>query len=111
MFWRKKQTETKVTEAKPKKVKKLSPREIIGNQIEQLGLGQSLSYRLPETYGGGLAVVELNPEYPGKGKKYVLKTDKIVEGKPAGKRSRLWDSDKPKDIAGWILDRNGELFS
>jgi hypothetical protein len=81
-------------------VKKLSPNEVIANQIGQLDPGQSLSYRLPETFGGGLAVVELNTEYPGKGKKYVLSTDKIVEGKPAGKRSRIWDSDKPKDIAG-----------
>jgi len=54
-------------------------------------------YRRP---GGGLADVELNPEYPGKGKKYVLVTDKMVEGKPAGKRGRLQDSDKPEDMAG-----------
>ena len=111
MFWKKKQTEAKPVEPKPQKAKKLSPKEIMMNQIEQLGAGQSLSYRLPETFGGGLAVVELNPQYPGRGKKYVLSTDAIVEGKPAGKRSRLWDSDKPKDLAGWILERNGELFS
>jgi len=38
MFWKKKQTEAKA-EAKPQKVKKLSPKEIMGNQIEQLGAG------------------------------------------------------------------------
>ena len=111
MFWKKKQAEAKAKEAKPKKVKKLSPKEIIGNQIEQLSPGQSLSYRLPETYGGGLAIVGLNPEYPGKGKKYVLSTDKIVAGKPAGQKTRFWDSNKPKDVASWILEKNGELFS
>lgn len=111
MFWKKKQTEAKATEAKPQKVEKLSPKEIIGNQIEQLGPGQSLSYKVPEVWGGDFITVELNPQYPGKGKKYVLGTDKIVEGKPAGKRSRMWDSDKPKDIAGWIVERDGKLFS
>ena len=111
MFWKKKPaTEAKATEAKPK-VKKLSPKEIMSNQFEQLGPGQCLSYRLPETYGGGLAVVELNPQYPTKGRMYIVSTEKIVGDKPAGQRSRLWDSNKAKDVAGWIIDRGGELFS
>lgn len=99
MFWKK------------EKEKKLTPKDIIGGKIEQLGPGETVSYRLPEVYGGGLAVVELNPQYPEKGKKYVLSLDKIVDGKPAGKRSRLWESNKPKDFAGWIVDRSGELYS
>jgi len=111
MFWKKKQTEAKAKEAKPQKAKKLSPKEIMINQIEQLGPGQSVSYRLPETYGGGLAVVELNSQYPTKGRMYILSTEKIVGGKPARQRSRLWDSNKAKDMAGWIIDRGGELFS
>ena len=115
MFWKKKPTEAKPTEAKAEvpqpKAKELSPKEIMINQIEQLSPGQSISYRLPEIRGGGLAVVELNPQYPKKGKKFIVSTDKIVEGKPAGKRLRLFDSDKPKDLAGWILGHGGELFS
>jgi len=108
MFWKKKSATEE--QLKPK-AKKLSPRKIIEERIKQLAPGQSISYRLLETFGGGLAVVELNPQYPTEGRMYILSTEKIVDGKPTGKRNRLWDSDKPRDIAGWILDRNGELFS
>lgn len=103
MFWGKKSTEPRE--------KKLSPKEVIINKIEQLTPGQALCYKLPETYGGGLAVVELNPQYPQKGKRYVMSTEELVDNKPSGKRRRLWDSDKPKDLAAWIIDRNGVLFS
>ena len=68
-------------------------------------------YRLRSAPAMGIAVIELNPEYPGKGKKYTLSTDKIVEDKPAGKRSRLWDYNKATDIAKWIMERGGELYS
>ena len=37
MFWKKKQTGVKATEAKPQKVKKLSPKDIIASKVEQLG--------------------------------------------------------------------------
>jgi hypothetical protein len=107
MFWKKKPAAEE--QLKPK-AKKLSPREIIAERIKQLAPGQTISYRLPETYGGELAVVEPNPQYPTKGRMYILSTEKIVDGKPGGQRSRLWDSNKPKDIAGWIIDRGGELF-
>jgi len=121
MFWKKKQPvatalegkaqETKVEAQEPQKAKKLSPKEIIIDRIEQLAAGETVSYRLAEARGGGLAVVELNPQYPEKGKKYFLSLEKIVDGKPAGTRSRLWDSNKPKELAGWIIERGGELYS
>jgi len=115
MFWKKKEAAVKPTEAKagpPKsKEKKLSPKDIIASKVEQLGPEESVSYRLPEVYGGGLAVVELNVQYPEKGKRYFLSLEKIVDGKPAGTRSRLWDSNKPKELAGWIIERGGELYS
>jgi len=91
--------------------KKLTPKDIMASKIEELGPGQSLSYRLAEVYGGGLAIVELNPDYPGKGKKYFLSLDKLVDDKPAGKRSRLWESNKPKDFGGWIIERGGQPYS
>ena len=108
MFWKKKPV---TGEPSKQKAKKLSPKDIIENQIKQLSPGQSINYRLAEIYGGGLVVVELNPQYPTKGRMYILSTEKIVGGKPAGQRSRLWDSNKAKDMAGWIIDRGGELFS
>jgi len=91
---------------------KLSQKDIIANQVEQLGPGQSLSYRLPKSFGGELAVIELNPRYPeGKQKKYILWEQQIEDGKPAGKRRHFLDFDKPKELAGWVIDKGGELFS
>jgi len=104
MFWKRKKTEGA-------REKKLSPKEVITNEIEQLAPGQALSYKHTETFGGGLTVVELNPQYPEKGKKYNVSTEELVDNKPAGKRRRLFDSNKPKDVASWILDRDGTPFS
>ena len=121
MFWRKRQPVAGSPEVKPgdmttkvqkpQKVKKLSPGEIIANLIEQLQPGQSLSYRLAKIYGGDLAVVELNPRYPQRGKKYSMSTEALLDGKPSGKRTRLWYSDRPSHIANWIIDRQGEPFN
>ena len=55
--------------------------------------------------GMGAAVVELNPSYSEKrGKKYNIYTSDVVDMQPAGKRQKLFDSNKPKDIARWIKD-------
>ena len=59
------------------------------------------------THGGplgmGAAVIELNPNYPGKKqKKYNAYTADVVDMQPVGKGQKLFDSDKPKDIASWI---------
>ena len=61
------------------------------------------------THGGplgmGAAVVELNPNYPGKkGKKYNIYTADVVDMQPVGKGQKLFDSNKPKDIAHWIKE-------
>lgn len=96
---------------KPAAGRELSQKDIIANQIERLGLGQSLSYKLSENCGGGLAVIELNPRYPEKRqRKYILSTDKIVDGEPAGKKYLLFGHDNPKVLAGWVVDRQGEAF-
>ena len=101
MFWKKKQTE-----AKPK-AKKLSPAEILVSRLEQLSLGQSLVYRLAKVYGGDLVIVDLNPRYPNKGqRKYRMSTERLVDGKPCG-QTILWYFEKPKNLAKWILERNG----
>ena len=61
------------------------------------------------THGGplgmGAAVIELNPNYPGKKqKKYNVYTADVVDMQPVGKGQKLFDSNKPKDIARWIED-------
>ena len=108
MFWKKKPA---TGEPSKPKAKELSPKEIIINQIEQIGPGQSLTYQLGEYLMDRFAIVDLNPGYPGKGRKYIVSSDKMADGKPTGKKSRNWDTNKPKDIANWILGKDGVLFS
>ena len=55
MFWRRKKM--------ARRTKRLTQREIIGH-IEQLSAGESVSYRLPEVYGGQVAVVDFSTEFP-----------------------------------------------
>ena len=94
----------KTDEPSKPKAKKLSPKEIIINEIEQLAPEQELKYFLPSTYGDRVYIVELNPEYPKKGKQYIMSTQRVADGKLAGEKTRSWDSDKTKAIASWILD-------
>lgn len=57
--------------------------------------------------GRGCCIVELNPGFPGKKqKKYNVHTAAVEGTEPKGKGQKLWDSDKPKDIAKWIKDRH-----
>lgn len=62
------------------------------------------------THGGplgmGATVIELNPNYnkEKKGKKYNIYTADVIDMQPVGKGQKLWDSDKPKDIAHWVKD-------
>ncbi len=63
--------------------------------------------------GKGANVIELNPSYPGKGqKKYNVCVTDVVDMQPVGKGSKLWDSDKPKDIASWVCQGHSKrLYS
>jgi len=55
--------------------------------------------------GMGAIVVEQDPNAPGKKqKKYNVYTANVIDMQPVGKGSKLWDSTKPKRIAGWIKD-------
>jgi hypothetical protein len=55
--------------------------------------------------GMGAAVIELNPNYPGKKqKRYIIYVADVIDMQPAGKGEKVFDSDKPKDIARWVKD-------
>jgi len=85
---------------------KLSTQEII-KQMEQFQNGQSLTFSFPAAFGGGVAIIGLNPQYPANGgKKYELKLgqDEVL----AEKASPILTSNKPKHLAKWITDRFGE---
>lgn len=53
--------------------------------------------------GMGAAVIELNPNYPGKKeKKYNIYTADVVDLKPVNRGLKAFDTDKPKEIARWV---------
>jgi len=55
--------------------------------------------------GMGASVIELNPNYPGKKqRKYIVYTADVIDMQPVGKGDKIFDSDKPKDIARWVKD-------
>ena len=54
--------------------------------------------------GKGCNIIELNPQYPGKGqRKYNIYTADVIGTQPVDKGQRLWNSDKPKEIAKWVV--------
>jgi len=55
--------------------------------------------------GRGAAIVELNLNYPAKkGRKYIIYTANVVGMELVSNRLKLYDSNKPKDIAKWIKE-------
>jgi hypothetical protein len=75
--------------------------------IEQLVQGEALSYRLPGDFSEKFAVVEFNAIYPWSGRKYILSTQALVEGKPNGEKTLVLESDEVRDIATWISRYRG----
>jgi hypothetical protein len=59
--------------------------------------------------GMGATVIELNPDYPGKKqKKYIAYAADVIDMQPVGKGGRVFDSDKPKDVANWVVGSHGK---
>lgn len=101
MFWKKKGE------------KKLSPKDILINQIDALTEGQGVLYKLPEIYWtglGGFIIIERNSQKDEKSKPFVAFTDEIKDGTPVGKKKRLWEFNYAREMASWILERGGVLY-
>ena len=82
---------------------KLKKDEIM-RKMDEFKDGETLKFTIPATFGGGIAIIGLNPSRSGKGgKKYLLQTGKDDNVKP------YWDTDKAKDLAKWVVDRMGDL--
>lgn len=56
--------------------------------------------------GRGAFIVELNPEYPSKGKKYNCYSVNAFGRELAAIGKKSWDSNKPKTIAKWIKNNH-----
>ena len=116
MFWKKKQEEknaspeTSAAHPKAGKQKQLSPKAQLAQKIEQLKDGEEMAFRLSETFGGWLSTVVCNPEHSKNSKRFLIYTETFVDDKPSGKRHLLWSSNQPKDIAEWMLNRDGHPF-
>jgi hypothetical protein len=55
--------------------------------------------------GRGAAVIELNPNYPQKReRKYNIYTASVVGTEPVANKQKLFNSDKPKEIAKWVKE-------
>ncbi len=64
-------------------------------------LGRGCSHGGP--LGMGAAIVELNPNYPGKKqKKYNIYVSDVIDTDPGEKGEKLFDSDKSKNVATWV---------
>ena len=108
MFWKRSRNGGTITPEKPEKARKLSPRDMAAQELEQITPGQHAMYRLGKTYIKPYITILHNPEYPGKGKKYSVLQDGISEdGSPANKPGRFWDTNDAREIAGWLLEREG----
>jgi hypothetical protein len=94
------------------KASKLVPYMALADQIEQITPGQLLRYKIPEpeTWGGDFITVELNPQYPQKGRKYILSIENAVSGMPGREKTIIYDSDQSIEIANSVHDRKGEPF-
>lgn len=60
--------------------------------------------------GRGAAIIELLPTIPGKKPRYTIYTTDVLEMQPVGKGNKLWESDKPNDIANWAKQGHNKRF-
>ena len=81
-------------------------RKAIMEMTERLQKNESLQFSIPATFGGGVAVIQLNPDA---GKRYILKV--AVDLETARVSTPYWSHDKIKPIAKWVADRLGDIMS
>jgi hypothetical protein len=84
---------------------RLDQDEIV-EMMEQLKKEDVLKFTMPEIFGGGVAIIGLNPNPPGKDqKKFILKVGND-EASALG-ANVYWQNNKAKAIAKWVADRQG----
>jgi hypothetical protein len=114
MFWKKKNSQLKVKEPTELDVlenKRAILKNIIIEEVENLTKEQAILYKFQEFYTFARFLgVELNPKFPLKGKKYLMFTDQMVEGKPMGKKSYIGRINKAVDYADWVSDKDSDKY-
>jgi hypothetical protein len=88
------------------KEKPKNPIAALTEQIDQMGPGQQLMFRLAEMYGPEIIIVEVKKDYAGKGHKYAVIGSPPVNGKPGPTRNTIWETSKAKAIAAWLVGRS-----
>ncbi|MFH0847850.1 MAG: hypothetical protein V1894_07375, partial [Chloroflexota bacterium] len=68
--------------------------------LDKLSEGQTVTYKLPETFGSEFAHIQRNPE--GKGKKYTLTLEKTEASKPTGKKTVFMEHNSSRFVANWV---------
>jgi hypothetical protein len=75
--------------------------------MEELKKEEVIRFTIPEIFGGGVAVIGLNPNPPGKEqKKFILRVGQDEASALGG--NIYWQKDKAKHIAKWVADRQGD---
>ncbi len=101
-----------IAKAKPARERKLTPREVVSRQIESVERGGVIVYELGQIYVKPFITVLRNASYPAEGKEYIVfQEGRADDGTPSGKRGKFWDTNKPMDIAKWLLEREGRLYT
>jgi hypothetical protein len=55
--------------------------------------------------------LDLNPDYPEKGKKFSVRFADLIEGHASKDTINVAQSNKPKQIARWLIGRKATLYS
>ncbi|MBN1857117.1 MAG: hypothetical protein JW846_09215 [Dehalococcoidia bacterium] len=93
------------------KEKKLSPKDLMIQKLDALESGKDILFKLGGIYVKPFISVTRNAEYPGKGKKFIAFQEGAgPDGKPVGKSSKFFDTNSAKDIASWVIEREGHIY-
>ncbi len=107
MFWKKDKGGAATTAAQSPKVKKATPRDLLMEELNAIEPGGEITYKLGPIYTKPFITVAHNTE----GKKFTVYQDAIDQsGNPMGKRGKVWDANEAKDIATWIVEREGAVY-
>jgi len=91
--------------------KHLSPKDTMAHQVDAMESGKELVFRLGEIYVKPFITIAHNPEFPAKGKKYIVFQEAAgPDHKPGGKRGKFWETNNAKDIASWVIEREGHSY-